>query len=176
MTKQKGRHVGTRQGINAADLVQNITSFKNRVVDDESEEKAKLDSRLKKLVNGASVMVFMKGSPSSPRCKFSRAIVDILNNEGISYGSFDILQDETIRQRLKEYSNWPTYPQVYVGGKLVGGLDIIKELQEEGELQAALTPGPLSQTSTKAGLNERLEALTKKSPVMLFMKGKLFRI
>eukprot|EP01138_Halocafeteria_seosinensis_P009107 gb/GECG01009307.1/.p1 GENE.gb/GECG01009307.1/~~gb/GECG01009307.1/.p1 ORF type:complete len:446 (+),score=75.19 gb/GECG01009307.1/:1-1338(+) len=169
---KKGKHIGTHQGITGAELVQRITSYKNGVVNDEADDKAKLNSRLKKLVNGASVMVFMKGSPSAPRCKFSRALVDILNEKGISYGSFDILQDEPVRQGLKEYSNWPTYPQVYVAGKLVGGLDIIKELKEEGELDEALKPAPSSETTGKeSNLNARLEALTKKAPVMVFMKG-----
>lgn len=70
-------------------------------------------------------------------------------------------------------SNWPTYPQVYVGGKLVGGLDIIKEMNEEGDLEEALKPTPSSETTDKeSNLNARLEALTKKAPAMVFMKGK----
>lgn len=79
-------------------------------------------------------MLFMKGSPQAPRCKFSRAMVDLLAGAGAQYGSFDILSDQGVRQGLKKFSNWPTYPQLYVGGKLLGGLDVVKELQEEGEL------------------------------------------
>lgn len=80
----------------------------------------------------------MKGLPSGPKCGFSRKIVDILENEGCSYGSFDILTDEEVRQGLKTYSDWPTYPQLYVGGELLGGLDIVQEMHEDGSLKEAL--------------------------------------
>lgn len=104
-------------------------------------------------------MVFIKGDPNTPRCGFSRQLVEILNetkyfiylaamsNYGFTetfyfkrlpYDSFDILADEDVRQGLKTFSNWPTYPQVYVKGELVGGLDIIKELKENGELLSTL--------------------------------------
>ena len=85
-----------------------------------------LNDRLKKLVNQSKVMLFMKGSPNEPKCGFSRQTTSILNETGVEYGTFDILSDETVRQGLKEYSNWPTFPQLYVNGELVGGLDIIK--------------------------------------------------
>lgn len=71
-------------------------------------------------------MVFMKGSPDTPRCGFSRTLVSIFKDVNCQFGHFDILQDEDVRQGLKTFSNWPTYPQVYVNGKLIGGLDIIK--------------------------------------------------
>lgn len=99
-----------------------------------------LTERLEQLIKKAPVMVFMKGSPDAPRCGFSRTLMEILKNNKVSFDSFDILTDEEVRQGLKEYSNWPTYPQVYAKGTLVGGLDIIKELQESGELVAALNP------------------------------------
>ena len=66
-------------------------------------------------------MLFMKGTPAEPRCKFSRATCDLLEENGIKYASFDILQDEEVRQGLKAFSNWPTYPQFYANGALVGG-------------------------------------------------------
>ncbi|CAN7985016.1 unnamed protein product, partial [Ixodes hexagonus] len=84
--------------------------------------------RLEQLIRKAPVMVFMKGSPDAPRCGFSRTLVDIFKRAQISFDSFDILTDEDVRQGLKKYSNWPTYPQVYAKGSLVGGLDIIKVL------------------------------------------------
>jgi len=98
-----------------------------------------LNDRLASLINSHPVMVFMKGVPDAPKCGFSSKIVGILNQEGIKFGSFDILSDEEVRQGLKTYSNWPTYPQVYAKGKLVGGLDILKELQEQGELKEAVS-------------------------------------
>ncbi|XP_076855549.1 glutaredoxin 3 [Brachyhypopomus gauderio] len=125
--------------------------------------KEELNERLKKLINAAPCMLFMKGSPQEPRCGFSRQIVQILKDHAIQYSSFDILSDEEVRQGLKIYSNWPTYPQVYVKGELVGGLDIIKELAETGELE---TTCPKT-----VPLEHRLKSLITKCPVMLFMKG-----
>ena len=97
-----------------------------------------LEDRLKALINQNRVMLFMKGLPSGPRCGFSRQMVQLLEDEGISYGSFDILTDNTVREGLKQYSDWPTYPQLYVNGELIGGLDIVKEMKDDGSLKDAL--------------------------------------
>ncbi len=78
-------------------------------------------------------MLFMKGLPSAPKCGFSRQMVELLNKHGVAFDAFDILQDDQVRQGLKTFSNWPTFPQLYVNGELVGGLDICQELQESGE-------------------------------------------
>lgn len=99
-----------------------------------------LKQRLQQLIVKAPIMVFMKGSPDAPQCGFSRTLMEIFKKHKVTFGSFDILTDEEVRQGLKQYSNWPTYPQVYVKGTLIGGLDIIKELEESGELEAALNP------------------------------------
>ncbi|KAM9549464.1 glutaredoxin-3 [Guaruba guarouba] len=125
--------------------------------------KEDLNVRLKKLINAAPCMLFMKGSPKEPRCGFSKQMVEILNKHGISFSSFDIFSDEEVRQGLKTYSNWPTYPQLYVSGELIGGLDIVKELEASGELD---TVCPKAEK-----LENRLKALINKAPVMLFMKG-----
>ena len=101
-------------------------------------EKTDLNERLKQLVNKAPLVLFMKGSPDAPRCGFSRQLIDIVNETGIKYETFDILTDEEVRQGLKTFSNWPTFPQIYVNGTLVGGLDIIKELKSMGELEVTL--------------------------------------
>lgn len=103
-----------------------------------ADPKERLNEYLKRLVNRASVMVFMKGEPKAPRCGFSRQLVEILGKHDISYETFDILQDEDVRQGLKEFSDWPTYPQIYVKGEFVGGLDILKQMEETGELEATL--------------------------------------
>lgn len=84
-----------------------------------------LDTRLAELVKAAPVMLFMKGTPSAPQCGFSRQTVSLLRERGIRYGFFNILADDEVRQGLKEFSEWPTFPQVYVEGELVGGLDIV---------------------------------------------------
>lgn len=102
----------------------------------EPEEKPELsqeelDDRLKKLTSAAPVMLFMKGSPSSPQCGFSRQMVAILREHQVRFGFFDILKDDTVRLGLKTFSDWPTFPQLYMNGEFQGGLDIIKELLEE---------------------------------------------
>ncbi|KAJ1676212.1 glutaredoxin, partial [Spiromyces aspiralis] len=96
-----------------------------------AEVKQDLNTRLKELINRAPVMVFIKGTPFQPRCGFSKQIINILNENSIKYGYFDILTDEEVRQGLKEYSDWPTYPQLYVNGELIGGLDIVKDMVEQ---------------------------------------------
>lgn len=90
-----------------------------------------LNERLKKLTAAAPVMLFMKGSPSSPQCGFSRQMVAILREHEVRFGFFDILKDDSVRQGLKTFSDWPTFPQLYVNGEFQGGLDIIKESLEE---------------------------------------------
>jgi Grx4 family monothiol glutaredoxin len=84
------------------------------------------------------VVLFMKGDRDEPRCGFSRKVVEALNDTGVEYSTFDILQDEEVRQGLKTFSNWPTYPQLYAGGELLGGCDIVLEMAAGGELKAAL--------------------------------------
>ena len=88
-------------------------------------------------------MLFMKGNPENPQCQFSTKIVNMLNKYvGTvipNYGFFDIFQDEEVRQGMKQFSKWPTFPQLYVNGQFVGGLDVCLELDEEGELEDALT-------------------------------------
>ncbi|KAF4553581.1 Glutaredoxin-like protein 2 [Elsinoe fawcettii] len=95
--------------------------------EDPAKVKEALNNRLSELVKAAPVMLFMKGTPSAPQCGFSRQTVSMLRERGIRYGFFNILADDDVRQGLKEFSEWPTFPQVYVGGELVGGLDILKE-------------------------------------------------
>jgi len=138
------------------------------------DEASDLNARLKSLINSSQVMLFMKGNPAGPRCGFSRQAVEILSKENISFGSFDILGDDSVRQGLKTYSDWPTYPQLYVNGDLVGGLDIMKEMAEDGDLADQLgidknsSVGALAETMT---LDDRLKKLINRQRVMLFMKG-----
>ncbi|KAL9123019.1 MAG: hypothetical protein Q9187_000433 [Circinaria calcarea] len=91
------------------------------------DQKEELKKRLAELVKAAPVMLFMKGTPSTPQCGYSRQLVGILRQEGVRYGFFNILADEEVRQGLKDWADWPTFPQLWVGGELVGGLDIVKE-------------------------------------------------
>lgn len=94
---------------------------------DPARQKEELFKRLADLVKAAPVMLFMKGTPSEPRCGFSRQLVGILRENSVKYGFFNILADDEVRQGLKEYAEWPTYPQLWIKGELVGGLDIVKE-------------------------------------------------
>jgi len=91
---------------------------------------------LKGLIETAPLMLFMKGSPDAPKCGFSSKVVDRLKKNGLSFSSFDILTDENVRSGLKDYSNWPTFPQLYHKGKLVGGCDIVCEMDENGGLSS----------------------------------------
>jgi monothiol glutaredoxin len=97
-----------------------------------------LKTRIEELIRNNRVMLFMKGSKQFPACGFSNAVVQILKKEGVSFETFNILADAEVRQGLKEYSNWPTYPQLYVGGKFVGGCDIVTEMHQNGELATVL--------------------------------------
>ncbi|XP_067011881.1 uncharacterized monothiol glutaredoxin ycf64-like [Anabrus simplex] len=86
------------------------------------------------LVKSNKVVVFMKGIPDEPRCGFSNAVVQILRMHGVTYVSHDVLKDEDLRQGIKEYSKWPTVPQVYINGEFVGGCDILLQMHQNGEL------------------------------------------
>lgn len=92
---------------------------------EEKQTKEELFKRLDELVKAAPVMLFMKGTPSAPQCGFSRQTVNLLRGRSIRYGFFNILADDDVRQGLKEYAEWPTFPQLWVNGELIGGLDIV---------------------------------------------------
>lgn len=135
--------VGKVEGANPADvskLVKQLVDESTGTISEVEEPTStvSLQDRLKQLVSQAPVMLFMKGSPAEPRCGFSRKIVDLLNTSGITFSSFDILSDQEVREGLKTYSDWPTYPQLYVNSELVGGLDIVKEMAEGGDLKSQL--------------------------------------
>lgn len=95
------------------------------------ELKARIDS----LVKDNKIMIFMKGSKLMPQCGFSNNVVQIFNTLGVPFETVDVLDDMEIRQGIKEYSNWPTIPQIYLNGEFVGGSDIAIELYQSGELQ-----------------------------------------
>jgi monothiol glutaredoxin len=97
-----------------------------------------VQERIRHEVAGAPVVLFMKGSPVFPQCGFSAAVVQILSQLGVKFKGVDVLSDPQIRQGIKEFSNWPTIPQLYVKGEFVGGCDIVREMYETGELQQVL--------------------------------------
>ena len=94
----------------------------------------KIYDKIQNLIDENEVMLFMKGTPDMPQCGFSAAIVGVLNHIGVNFNSTNVLQDEEIRQGIKDFSDWPTIPQLYVQKEFVGGCDIIREMHENGEL------------------------------------------
>lgn len=96
------------------------------------------NSRIAEIVNANDVTLFMKGTALFPQCGFSSRAIAILDHMGVAYETVDVLQDPEIRQGIKEYSEWPTIPQLYVKGEFVGGSDIMMEMFEAGELQQFL--------------------------------------
>ncbi|SDC93283.1 monothiol glutaredoxin [Sphingomonas sp. YR710] len=93
-----------------------------------------VQARIASAVNSADVLLFMKGTPLFPQCGFSSRAISILDHLGVQYATVDVLQDQGIRQGIKEFSDWPTIPQLYVKGEFVGGSDIMMEMYEAGEL------------------------------------------
>jgi monothiol glutaredoxin len=95
-------------------------------------------SRIEELIQSTPIFVFMKGNKLMPQCGFSNNVVQILNSLGMSFETFDVLSDMEIRQGIKEFSEWPTIPQVYVNGEFIGGSDILIEMYNSGELKEKL--------------------------------------
>ena len=96
---------------------------------------ASVHDRIAADIASSDVVLFMKGTPVFPQCGFSAAVVQILSTMGVKFKAVDVLKDADIRQGIKEFSNWPTIPQLYVKGEFVGGCDIIREMNETGELK-----------------------------------------
>jgi len=137
----KGSVMDTLIGANPPELTKRVAALSQSLPSSETtaqDPQEALNARLKALVNYAKVMVFIKGTVDEPRCGFSNKILTILKETKVPFSTFDILSDNAVREGLKAYSSWPTYPQLYVNGKLVGGLDIVKELQADGALIDAL--------------------------------------
>lgn len=97
-----------------------------------------VETRIKKLIASSKIMVFIKGTKMMPQCGFSNTVVQILNSLSVEFETYDILEDYDVRQGLKEYSDWATFPQVYLNGELLGGCDIMIELYNSKELHETL--------------------------------------
>ena len=104
--------------------------------------------QLKEVIESNDVILFMKGSPDFPQCGFSGRTSQILKACEVPFASVDVLADDTVRQGIKEYSNWPTIPQLYVRGEFIGGCDIISQLFESGELQKIVKPQDADQAES----------------------------
>ncbi|MDB2683107.1 Grx4 family monothiol glutaredoxin [Alphaproteobacteria bacterium] len=94
--------------------------------------------RIQKEINDNDIVLYMKGTAAFPQCGFSSLVVQVLSHLGVTYRDVNVLEDNEIREGIKEFANWPTIPQLYVKGEFVGGCDIIREMYEAGELQELL--------------------------------------
>jgi monothiol glutaredoxin len=97
-----------------------------------------INEKIKDIISKNDVVLFMKGTPDMPQCGFSMTVTNILKQLKVKFNSIDVLADPEIRQGIKDFSNWPTVPQLYVKGEFIGGCDIAKEMYEKGELQKLL--------------------------------------
>ena len=97
-----------------------------------------IKEKIKKLINDNDVCLFMKGTADSPQCGFSMTVSNVLKHLKVNFNGINVLEDENLRQGIKEFSDWPTIPQLYVKGEFVGGCDIVKEMFEKGELTSLL--------------------------------------
>jgi monothiol glutaredoxin len=97
-----------------------------------------INEKIKDIINKNDVVLFMKGTPEMPQCGFSMTVSNILKKLNVKFSGIDVLTDPEIRQGIKDFSNWPTVPQLYIKGEFIGGCDIAKEMYEKGELQKIL--------------------------------------
>jgi len=97
-----------------------------------------IKSEIKKLIDANNVCLFMKGVPDAPQCGFSMTVSNILKHLNVDFKGVNVLDDQNLRQGIKEYSDWPTIPQLYIKGEFIGGCDIVKEMFESGELKSLL--------------------------------------
>lgn len=140
-----------------------------------------LKERLQALISSHPIVLFMKGSPEAPQCGFSSRVVAALEKEigRGAFGHFDILTDGDVRQGLKILSDWPTFPQLYVGGELIGGCDIVMQMHSSGELKDVLAEAGVQKGNQEKTVqlredaepsDDELRALVNSAPTMLFMK------
>jgi monothiol glutaredoxin len=104
-------------------------------------------AEIQKHLDGSEVLLFMKGTPLFPQCGFSARVVQILTHAGVQFASVNVLENQEIREGIKEFSNWPTIPQLYIKGEFVGGCDIVTEMYQSGELQTLLTEKGITQNA-----------------------------
>ena len=96
------------------------------------------NQKIENLIKNNDVCLFMKGTPDSPQCGFSMAVSNVLKHLNVNFKGINVLEDETLRQGIKDYSDWPTIPQLYIKGEFIGGCDIVKDMFEKGELKKFL--------------------------------------
>ena len=95
-----------------------------------------VNKKIKTIIDSNNIVLFMKGTPEAPQCGFSMAVSNVLKHLEVKFSGINVLEDPEVREGIKEYSDWPTIPQLYVKGEFIGGCDIIKEMFEKGDLQS----------------------------------------
>ena len=108
-----------------------------------------IKTKISKLIDSDNVVLFMKGTPDFPQCGFSAQVVDILNYLGVKFSSFNVLEDNDLREGVKEFSDWPTIPQIYINKEFIGGCDILREMAENGEIIDLLKKNKISYEISK---------------------------
>jgi len=119
-------------------LINKISENKKGNKMNQAVDQSKVFEVIKKEISSNDIVLFMKGTKVFPQCGFSALVANILNDLGLDFVSVNVLEDDDIRQGIKDFSNWPTIPQLYIKGEFIGGCDIVKELYESGELQETL--------------------------------------
>ena len=97
-----------------------------------------INEKIKKIINDNEVCLFMKGTSEAPQCGFSMAVANVLKHLKVNFKGVNVLDDQNLRQGIKDFSDWPTIPQLYIKGEFIGGCDIVKEMFEKGELKSLL--------------------------------------
>ncbi|CAF1248727.1 unnamed protein product [Rotaria sp. Silwood1] len=162
-------------GFNQSDLLKKIQYHISKIdsiptiVETKSNTDINVENKIKNLLKSSQVILFMKGIPTDPQCGFSRQACHILDEYKIKYDYFDVLSDQNLREQLKIYSNWNTYPQLYADGELIGGLDIMKQMIENGEFQLKFKQSKINDNDKD--MKKYLESLIHQAPLMLFIVG-----
>ncbi|MGC6404053.1 MAG: Grx4 family monothiol glutaredoxin [Candidatus Comchoanobacterales bacterium] len=103
-----------------------------------SQSKQTIETTIQNYITQDAVVLFMKGTPDAPMCGFSSVVAQVLKSMNVPFQSYNVLEDDALRQGIKTFSNWPTIPQLYIRGEFVGGCDIVKEMYQSGELETVL--------------------------------------
>ncbi len=151
------------------DLYNLIEKYYNFYENDFEKEKEKMFEKIKKILDNFPIVCFIKGTPKEPYCKFSKEFIEILNEKKIKYKAFNIFEDEKIRCYLRLYANWKTFPQLYINGKIIGGVDKLKELVEKDELMK-LIPENMIINDLEFELREKIERNKEKKLILVINK------
>jgi monothiol glutaredoxin len=125
------------------------------------------EERIQAFVQGSTLMLFVKGTPTQPMCGFSATVMDLFNRMGAPYATFNILEDPEIREGAKAFSKWPTFPQIYVGGEFVGGCDIAVQMYQQGELQEVVKEAIEKQGPGRAHVQDDMQRQAAAAEQML---------